>query len=244
MQILALDTATENCSAALWMDGSLIQREVEIERGHAGLILTMIDELLTQAGIPLTALDAIAFGRGPGSFTGVRLAASVTQGLAFGADLPVVPISDLRAAAQRALNRNTAVDAASHHILVCNDARMHEVYWGCFEQTPDGLMTPVGSEKVSKPSDVYLPDGWTAVWGAGRGFAAYGELGQRLAHVLAGVDSNVLPAAGEIAALAVPEVRAGRTVAPEHAVPVYVRDDVARPQAAPPGVASTPPKGP
>ncbi|MBV8805271.1 MAG: tRNA (adenosine(37)-N6)-threonylcarbamoyltransferase complex dimerization subunit type 1 TsaB, partial [Sinobacteraceae bacterium] len=154
MKILALDTATENCSAAVWLDGSLIQREREVERGHADLILPMIDELLAEAGIRLTALDAIAFGRGPGSFTGVRLAASVTQGLAFGADLPVVPVSDLRAVAQRAWNRQGNATAASHRMLVCNDARMHEVYWGCFEQGAGGLMTPVGLEKVSKPSDV------------------------------------------------------------------------------------------
>ncbi len=244
MKILALDTATENCSAAVWLDGGLIQREMEVARGHADLILPMIDELLAQAGIRLTALDAIAFGRGPGSFTGVRLAASVTQGLAFGADLPVVPVSDLRAVAQRAWNRQANPSAAPHRMLVCNDARMHEVYWGCFEQGADGLMTPVGPEKVSKPSDVYVPDGWTAVRAVGRGFAAYGELEQRLADVLANVDNNVLPAAGEIAVLALPEVHAGRTVAPEHAVPVYVRDDVARPQPAPSDVASTPPRGP
>src|SRR5262249_21383272 len=141
VKILALDTATENCSAALWLDGSLIHKETEVARGHADLILTMVDALLSEAGLGLTALVGIAFGRGPGSFTGVRLAASVTQGLAFGAGLPVVPISDLRAVAQRLLTHlsdsaapgvQDSVDAAAHHVLVCNDARMQEVYWGCF----------------------------------------------------------------------------------------------------------------
>jgi tRNA threonylcarbamoyladenosine biosynthesis protein TsaB len=228
LKILALDTATENCSAALWIDGSLLQQELEAPRGHAELILTMIDELLAQSATTLAGLDAIAFGRGPGSFTGVRLAASVTQGLAFGADLPVVPISDLRAVAQRASRRIVA----TQHMLVCNDARMHEVYWACFERDINGLMSPVGMERVSKPSDVYLPAEWagTLVNAAGRGFAAYGELGTNLAPVLGTVDSSILPGAGEIAELAVAEVRAGQVLPPEQAIPVYLRDDVARPK--------------
>jgi tRNA threonylcarbamoyladenosine biosynthesis protein TsaB len=232
LKILALDTATENCSAALWVDGSLVQREVEVPRGHADLILTMIDELLAQAATALAGLDAIAFGRGPGSFTGVRLAASVTQGLAFGADLPVVPISDLRAVAQRALNCMAAENAAMRHILVCNDARMHEVYWACFERTTDDVMTPVGTERVSKPVDVHLPAEWsgTLVSAAGRGFAAYTELKENLQSALTNINEHILPGAGEIASLAVAEVRAGRLLPPEEAVPVYLRDDVARPK--------------
>jgi len=226
LKVLALDTATENCSAALWMEGTLLQRQVEVERGHADLILTMVDELLAESGLGLSALDAIAFGRGPGSFTGVRLAASVTQGLAFGAGLPVVPVSDLRAVAQRLSHAQT------RHILVCNDARMNEVYWGCFELCRDGSVAPVGYEKVSKPSDVQLPEMWKgkSVHAGGRGFAAYGELGRSFAEVLVAVDSGVLPRASEIALLALPEVRAGRTVQPEQALPVYLRDDVARPK--------------
>lgn len=234
MKILALDTATANCSAALWVDGSVSEREVEVERGHAELILTMIDELLAQSAIPLAGLDAIAFGRGPGSFTGVRLAASVTQGLAFGADLPVVPVSDLQAVAQRALARTSGDGAAARHTLVCNDARMHEVYWACFEQGADGLMSPVGIERVSKPLDVTLPQGWagTLVTGVGRGFAAYTEeLRQNLGQVLTNINDNILPGAREIASLAAVELRAGRVVSPEQAVPVYLRDDVARPKA-------------
>jgi tRNA threonylcarbamoyladenosine biosynthesis protein TsaB len=232
VKILALDTATENCSAALWIDGALLQREVEVERGHAALILTMIDELLSEAELQLAGLNAIAFGRGPGSFTGVRLAASVTQGLAFGAGLPVVPVSDLLAVAQRALGRKPDVDAAMRHILVCNDARMHEVYWGCFQQSPGGLTAPLGPERVGKPSEVKLPDTWigTIVDGAGRGFAAYrDELGTSLTQPLRGIDSTLLPGAAEIACLAVTAVLDGRTVAPEEAVPVYLRNDVAKP---------------
>jgi tRNA threonylcarbamoyladenosine biosynthesis protein TsaB len=224
MKVLALDTATENCSAALWVDGIVWQRELEAERGHAELILGMIDELLRESAIRLVDLDAIAFGRGPGSFTGVRLAASVTQGLAFGAGVPVVPISDLQAVAQR---------GAAQHILVCNDARMQEVYWACFELGPEGLMLPAGIERVSKPSDVHLPEDWAAQSsiGVGRGFAAYTSLRETLADQLTNIDATLLPRAREIALLAVANVRAGRVLPPEEAVPVYIRDDVARPKA-------------
>jgi tRNA threonylcarbamoyladenosine biosynthesis protein TsaB len=220
LNILALDTATENCSAALWMDGSVMHREVEAQRGHAELILSMIDELLKEADMRLSDLAAIAFGRGPGSFTGVRLAASVTQGLAFGAGVPVVPVSDLRAVAQR---------VAAEHVLVCNDARMQEVYWGCFERAADGLMQPVMPERVSKPIDVQLPMGWVGT-GAGRGFAAYTMLQERLADQLSNIEPTLLPRAHEVVLLAAADVRAGRTQPPESAVPTYIRDDVAKPK--------------
>lgn len=227
MKILALDTATENCSAALWMDGRVSQREVEAERGHAELILGMVDELLRESATRLADLDAIAFGRGPGSFTGVRLAASVTQGLAFGAGIPVVAVSDLRAVAQR---------VAARHVLVCNDARMQEVYWACFELGPDGLMLPAGDERVSKPSEVHLPPQWAGqgsieVIGVGRGFAAYTSLRETLTDQLTNIDATLLPRASEVASLAVADVRAGRVQPPDEAVPIYIRDDVARPKA-------------
>jgi tRNA threonylcarbamoyladenosine biosynthesis protein TsaB len=155
VKILALDTATENCSAALFLDGAIIARERRLAQGHAGQILPMVDEVLAEAGVGLGALSAIAFGRGPGAFTGVRLAASVTQGLAFGAGIPVVPVSDLRALAQRAL----AVDPAVQRVLACTDARMREVYWGCFERL-DGLAAPACDEQLSAPEAVRLPAGW------------------------------------------------------------------------------------
>jgi tRNA threonylcarbamoyladenosine biosynthesis protein TsaB len=231
VKLLALDTATENCSAALLIDATLQTREVETERGHAERILPMVDELLTAAGIALRDLDAIAFGRGPGSFTGVRLGTTVTQGLAFGAGLGVVPISDLQAVAQRVLDE----DPASTRILVCNDARMSEVYWACYERGPDGLARLEGEERVSKPSEVKLPPGWITAIAAGRGFVAYGEaLRAAVPNVSFAMNAKVpadpihyLPRATEIARLAVPAVRAHQLLPAEQALPVYLRDNVA-----------------
>ena len=224
MRILALDTATENCSAALLVDGRLTVRERLAERGHAASILTMIDEVLAEAGATLKALDAIAFGRGPGSFTGVRLAASVTQGLSFGAGVPVVPVSDLRAVAYRAL----AEHSGSERALVCNDARMREVYWACYRRFGDDPAAPEGEERVSDPAEVALPGGWEAdatLLGAGTGFAAYPKLTDLIPGGLTATEV-LHPRAAEIALLAVHEVATGRTFGPEMAVPVYLRDNV------------------
>ena len=230
MRILAIDTATESCSAALLLDERLLQREQLLERGAAETILPMVEELLTEAGVRLSMLSAIAFGRGPGAFTGVRLAASVTQGLAFGAGLKVVPVSDLRALAQRVLDDAGAID----RVLVCTDARMHEVYWGCFERTADGFARPWGEERVTPPKDVSLPSPWAArpgtasgrLAGVGSGFTAYPRLREELQ--LDAILEGLLPRAVEVARLAVGEVAAGRIFSAEQALPVYLRDDVTR----------------
>jgi tRNA threonylcarbamoyladenosine biosynthesis protein TsaB len=231
VRILGIDTATESCSAALLLERRLLQREQRLERAHAQAILPMVDELLAEGGAPLGTLDAIAFGRGPGAFTGVRLAATVAQGLAFGAGVPVVPVSDLRALAQRALDE----DRALARVLVCTDARMREVYWACFERSSDTFAGPCGEERVSAPADVRLPSAWgPAGQGAGRlagvgsGFAAYPELCRQFP--LDALMQGLLPRAVEIVQLAVPEVEAGRVFPPEQALPVYLRDDVARPR--------------
>ena len=231
MRILALDTATESCSAALLIEGRSLAREIELERGHAERILLMIDAVLAEAGVKLAGLDAIAFGRGPGSFTGVRLAASVTQGLAFGAGLGVVPVSDLRAVAQRALGLSSTMSRT----LVCNDARMGEVYWACYERGLDGLASAVGDERVGKPASVVLPPRWSSaessessIYAVGRGFTAHPELRSIVSGEPAGVYERLLPRAVEIALLAAPEVAKGRLAGPEAALPVYLRDDVAR----------------
>ena len=228
MRILALDTATENCSAALLIDKEVHALEERIERGHAERILPMVDELLRSARLELIELTAIAFGRGPGSFTGVRLAASVAQGLAFGAQLRVAPVSDLRALAQRALE----FPGASARVLVCSDARMQEVYWGCFERGPDGLAREVTPERVGPPATVELPVSWQGGQvpsGVGTGFSAYPQLDTRLGSVLSAVQPDLLPRATEVARLAWIDALSGRLLPPEQALPVYLRDDVAHP---------------
>jgi tRNA threonylcarbamoyladenosine biosynthesis protein TsaB len=224
VRLLALDTATECCSAALLLGDRLLEREAELAREHAQRILPMIDELLAEAGASLRGLDAIAFGRGPGSFTGVRLAASLAQGLAFGAGLGVVPVSDLRAVAQRAFDQEAALMRA----LVCNDARMQEVYWACFERDRDGLAAARTPEAVAGPARVQLPSGWPGAAGLGRGFAAYPALRDLPGVSVRAPWDRLLPRAAEVARLAAPDVAAGRLLGPEAALPVYLRDDVAR----------------
>jgi len=230
MKILGLDTATESCSAALLVDGRIVSREQEFERGHAEHILLMVDQVLAEASVRLSDLDAIAFGRGPGAFTGVRLAASVAQGLAFASGVPVVPVSDLAAVAQRALGLAFRPD----RVLVCSDARMQEVYWACFALDPNGFAMIVGSEHVSHPDKVELPaawqDGTSMPVGVGRGFRAYPSLGVRLQTQVRVARDDLLPRAIEVAQLAAVDAMAGRLLTPEEAIPVYLRDDVARPQ--------------
>jgi tRNA threonylcarbamoyladenosine biosynthesis protein TsaB len=224
MRILALDTATPACSTALLTDDNAITREIETERGHAEHILAMIDAVLTEGAVGLRNVDALAFGRGPGAFTGVRLATSVAQGLAFGAELPVVAVSDLAAVAQRAFDQ----DARLQHVLVCNDARMQEVYWACFDRGRTGLAHLNGAEHVSGIAGIALPEHWRGgcIGGAGRGFRVYPEIAAALN--LEGICGELLPRAVEIARLAWPEVMAGRTCSAEQAIPVYLRDDVTR----------------
>jgi tRNA threonylcarbamoyladenosine biosynthesis protein TsaB len=224
LRILALDTATEVCSVAVLTQGGLLSRELAPGPGHSAHILGLVGEVLGEAGLALGDLDCIAFGRGPGAFTGVRLAASVTQGLAYAAGLKVVPVSNLLAVAQQALD----VTPAAHGVLVCNDARMQEVYWSCAARGADGLAEGAGAEHVGPPEQVQLPATLPGpVVGAGQGFAVWPQL--TLQPLLMDVHSTMLPRAREIARLALPEWLAGRAVVPEGALPVYLRDDVAAP---------------
>ena len=233
MKILGLDTATEICSVALLLqDGAaataptVLARELPPGTGHSAHVLSLIQAVLAEAGVTLTDLDCIAFGRGPGGFTGVRLAASVTQGLAYGAGLPVVPVSDLLAVAQQVLDGSPG--AAS--VLVCNDARMQEVYWTWAMRGADGLAVAGGPERVGSPDTVQLPSGPPgSLMGAGRGFAVWPQLAPRLGLAEASVRAQLLPRAREIVRLAVPQWLAGQAVAPQEAQPTYLRDDVAKP---------------
>lgn len=215
MKLLALDTATERCSVALQVDDEVRVREAVTPRGHAELILPMIADVLREAGVQLRDLDALAYGRGPGAFTGVRIAVGVAQGLAYGAQLPVVGVSNLAAVAQ-------AQDVRGG-VLVCMDARMGEVYWCGFAPDAAGLMQPLGPERVAKPAAV-LTAGASLERAVGTGFAAYPELAQRFADVTQ--DPQALPHAREIARLAGAEVLAGRTQRAQDAQPVYLRDQV------------------
>jgi tRNA threonylcarbamoyladenosine biosynthesis protein TsaB len=219
MKILALDAATEACSAALLEAGTVSERFEVIGRGHAGRLLPMADELLRERGLSLRELDAVAFGCGPGGFTGLRIAAGLAQGLAAGAGKPVLPVSNLAAVAAAAASTNRRT-----RILVCMDARMGQVYWAAFDcsaASPRALTR----ELLSEPGAVD-PPGDEMLYGAGHGFAAYPALGERLAGRLHAVDGGALPRAREIAAIGAADFAAGRALEPAKGLPVYLRDDV------------------
>lgn len=217
MKLLAFDTATEACTVALWIDGHVHERGATGLR-HGERILAFVDEVLAQAELTLSALDAIAFGRGPGSFTGLRIGAGVAQGLAFGTDLPVVPVSSLAALAQ-------GVDAP--RVLAAFDARMQQVYWGAYVRGRDGLVVLEGEESVVAPAEVPLPaaQGWT---GAGSGWDRYADaLAARLGPRLRDWRAGQFPQGRYVAELGATAFHAGHAVPAEQALPVYLRDDVA-----------------
>ncbi|MEJ2644005.1 MAG: tRNA (adenosine(37)-N6)-threonylcarbamoyltransferase complex dimerization subunit type 1 TsaB [Gammaproteobacteria bacterium] len=223
MKLIALETATEACSAALYLDGAVQERYELAPRGHAGLILPMIEGLLGDAGVALRALDAVAVGQGPGSFTGVRVAAGVAQGIAFGADLPVVAVSSLAALAQTGMD-----EADAPRVLAAIDARMEEVYWGAYCCDDQGLAALIGSEIVCDAADVPLPDeqGWV---GVGSGWGRYADVLRRvLAERVAGTDAERYPRAAAVARLGAAAFARGETLPPEGAAPVYLRNDVVR----------------
>ena len=221
MKLLAIDTSGDACSAALITGDDLIARYEIAPRKHAELILPMVDSLLSEAELSYSQLDVLAFGRGPGSFTGLRIAAGVAQGIAFGAGLPVIPVSSLAALAQGAC-RTLGIDK----VLAGFDARMQEVYWSMYQTNMNGLVELKREEMVCKPDQVPLPgdSGWT---GVGSAWQVYGsELEHRLGTTLIGWHSDFYPDARDVASLGIDGYQQGKAVSVEHAIPVYLRDTV------------------
>lgn len=225
MKLLAVETSTDACSAALFIDGQIEQRFALAPREHTKLILPMIDELMAAAELRPQQLDAVAVSRGPGSFTGVRIAGGVVQGIAFGADLPVVPVSTLAAIAQGFFNQQLDADLA----FTAMDARMDEIFWGCFHRNHLGLADLLGSEAVTPAAEVVFPD--SPGYGVGSGWAVYQDiLSTRLAGLVQGQVSEIWPEAACVAQLAAFGFANGQAVSVEQAMPVYLRDKVAKKQ--------------
>ena len=241
MKLLVLDTSTEYCSAALWLDGQVRARRVLAEQQHSSLLLPMVDELLRESAISLRQLDGIAYGAGPGSFTGLRIACAVTQGLAFGADLPVVGVSTLESIAEqtgadKVLRQDRpegeCLAAYPSRVLTVLDARMAEVYWAAYQRDathPEGHKgwRCVVEPALALPESVHVPEGGGWI-GAGNGFAALGEvLRPRLAAQLARIDESIMPDAAAMAPLAAQAFARGEGMDAALAAPIYLRDKVA-----------------
>jgi tRNA threonylcarbamoyladenosine biosynthesis protein TsaB len=217
MKILALDTSTEYCSVALWQDGAIVERCNLAVQKHSEMLIAMIDDLLQATGYKLHAMDGIAFGKGPGSFTGVRIACGAAQGLAFGANLPVAGICTLEALAEA---------SGKEKVIAALDARMGEIYHAAYEKQ-DGAWAAVSEPCLCKPEDAPLVSG-DSWFGAGSGFAMHGELlGKRYAGQLQGADDGAIPQAAAIAALGAAQFAQGLGKDAAEALPLYLRDKVA-----------------
>jgi len=222
MYVLALDTSTESCSIALGTKdcASLISSKYIVQKQqHAALILPMIDELLNEANIKLNQISFIAFGRGPGAFTGLRIAASVAQGLAFGINAQVVAISTLAAIAERA-RRKYGVNK----VAVCIDARMNEIYSACFS-LQNGQMQLSSKEQVQPPSHFKLED-CNAWFGAGSGWSSYADDLPKIAQQ----DGNLFAHAKDVLTLAQFALSHNEQISAEQALPIYLRNNVAKPK--------------
>lgn len=219
MRLLALDSATEACSVALWLDGEVLQRFEVAPQRHTELLLPMVAALCAEAGCALSRLDAIAASVGPGAFTGVRVATALAQGLAYAHDLPVTAVSTLAALAHGGYRL-----ADTRDWLVAQDARRAEVYWAHYRIDPTGAAQLAGAERVSAPMEVVLP-ACAGLGLAGSGWAAQGTLiaGGGLASRAASI---VFPEARDVAALGAIQAAAGRLTAAEALAPVYLRPAV------------------
>ena len=223
MRLLALDAATENCSVALLSQGRLSERVAESGKAHAEQLLAMVADVLAESQVALSDLDGIAASIGPGSFTGVRVSVSVAQGLAFGAGLRVVAVSTLEALALRALEARTP--GAPENAIACLDARMREVYWGCFAADTARGVIATTTARVGAPELVAVPS--SRHTGIGRGFAAYPEIGQLPGVELPAAADAALPRAREFLRLGALRFSRGEFLDPAELQPLYLRDKVA-----------------
>ena len=223
MKLLALDTSSEGCSAALLINGQLTDRFELAPRGHTRLLMPMIRALLAEQGLAATDLDALAFARGPGSFTGLRIATGVVQGLAYGLGCPVVPVSSLAAVALQAARGGHCADNAQ--VAVAFDARMDEVYLGCY-QLVAGMPQALATEQVCPPDHISLPTAgdW---FGAGSGWQFLASMPADVQQQVTVAEQVLQPRAAEVALLAAVAYQAGETVSAAEAQPVYLRDEVA-----------------
>jgi tRNA threonylcarbamoyladenosine biosynthesis protein TsaB len=218
MKLLACETSSDRCSVALWADGACLSRAAPQPHNHSEIILPFVGELLAEAGLGLRQLDAIAFGAGPGGFTGLRLGCSVAQGLALAAGLPVIPVDSLAA---------LALGVGEGPVYACVDARMNEVYCAAYRVAGGQAQRLLGPVTVA-PALAPLPPADHAWCGAGSGFRAWGEvLRERLAGALAAVQAEAFPDAIQVARLAVHGHARGEARDPAAVAPAYVRDKVA-----------------
>lgn len=217
MKVLSIETACEHGSVALLLDGVVHVRRIQGAANHSEAVLRDLRELLAEAGLAVTQLDAIAFGAGPGAFTGLRLACGVAQGIALAAGLGVAAVSSLQA---------IALQSAADRVFVATDARMGEVYHAAFARDATGVPELVGVHACSAPLDVEPPPGdWFA---AGSAYSVWPEeLAARLRGRLTGYAAELVPRAEEVARLGAIAVERGQLAAPELAAPLYVRDKVA-----------------
>jgi tRNA threonylcarbamoyladenosine biosynthesis protein TsaB len=230
-RLLAIDTSTEACSVALYDGLDLCERMVDAPREHVQRILPMVDAILAESAWTLRDLDAIAFARGPGSFTGLRICLGVVQGLAYGANLPVVPVSTLAALAQTAVDNRAAggapLIATGNYVCSAIDARMDEIYCGWFRVGSDHLVVAANEERVCKPEALPPPDQvavMDACYGVGTGWR-YRERLPQFSRVY--IDADLLPRASAVARLALREWNNGARLSASEARPVYLRNEVA-----------------
>jgi tRNA threonylcarbamoyladenosine biosynthesis protein TsaB len=220
VNLLAIETSSEIGTVVLASDGSIVEKRIETPRDQTARILPLVDDLLAASGLALRDLDGIAFGRGPGSFTGLRVAAAVSQGLALAVKIPVLPVSSLAATAQGAWRTD-----GETHALVCADARMGEVYWGAFEIRQD-IAQPLNAETLSKP-DAVCWDGNGNWIGLGSGFGAYEDVLVEAAGTVRRIAPSARPFARDLLPRAIYDLHNGGGVCPTEATPVYLRDNSA-----------------